>query len=558
MNITEFDNESIIWLADCYETATAVFDVEPVCASAKVQKRIRKWAEKYRLDGKNAAQYIGKNVSDEVFIGLLKECYDKIQTEKAYDRQIFDGLSADFTDETKSAVLKLFGNYIYYNDISIIGTDVHINVDVSAGYIVTLILQNASGAPEGEFEYLYFDENSLKKKDDEYIIFGKADCYEDSPAPFEIHFSGLKTDIKLFKPGLCSFDLTPWAQLKSVAGSVLSRCSLGVNYANEYENKLMPLAAEICKLEYFFYIPEESELNDFRILKSYIVKHGFNELLPFINKLKNVGLNEKKKERISKKLIDKLNTQKYEPLWRELYNLFDDVQADYPSYADLFVSPQLLEKTRTDIQKLMESHGYSGQYPDFIKKGSLHGVHLAESYDESYFVGAKKNAVYHIHCNEESDMQCLNIEFVCGTEFLKKGETPGDIYSCMFNAKGRRLCQTVCYDSNISLERKANIAVKKAEIKNLTKEERKESCFYDTRSLLFIFSFFFLAAGGAFGVLMTAGFMIIEAVLCLIFADLQAFIPIFLDTPWWAILFGSWILFGLIMGIITAISKRNN
>lgn len=149
MNITEFDNESIIWLADCYETATEVFDVEPVCASAKVQKRIRKWAEKYRLDGKNAAQYTGENVSDEVFIGLLKECYDKIQTEKAYDRQIFDGLSADFTDETKSAVLKLFGNYIYYNDISIIGTDVNINVDVSAGYIVTLILQNASGAPGG-------------------------------------------------------------------------------------------------------------------------------------------------------------------------------------------------------------------------------------------------------------------------------------------------------------------------------------------------------------------------------------------------------------------------
>ncbi len=256
--------------------------------------------------------------------------------------------------------------------------------------------------------------------------------------------------------------------------------------------------------------------------------------------------------------------QKYEPLWRELYNLLVKTQKEYSSKASVAFS-ELLDETRNNIQKLLESHGYSGTYPDFVKSGAIRGIRLADSYGMSYFTGTEKNVVYHIHCTEECFNKHLMIEFICGTKLLRKNDTAGDAYSCLFNAKGRSFFQTISYESDYinndgeletnNLEQRVQIAVKKAELQKLTKEERKAIVGCDIPYLILFFLVFFVM-GGLFGIFMTLGMALLAVLTCLIVRQPQAIPSIFMDIPWWALFLLAWALFGGAMGVITILAKR--
>lgn len=87
--------------------------------------------------------------------------------------------------------------------------------------------------------------------------------------------------------------------------------------------------------------------------------------------------------------------------------------------------------------------------------------------------------MYHIHCIEENASR-LHLIFGCGMELLRKGEQKGDIYSCMFNADGRCFYKTASEPRDWSgkytqekLCRIVDAAVKRAELRNLNKEEQK-------------------------------------------------------------------------------------
>ena len=153
--------------------------------------------------------------------------------------------------------------------------------------------------------------------------------------------------------------------------------------------------------------------------------------------------NSKKRENRIRKLVSRLNSQKYEPLFRELYGRIARSQEEYPVRAEACCPPELLREKRAKIQTGMESLGYTGSYPDFIKCGTIRGIHPVGSYEKLYFVGMEKRAVFHIHCREFVVGEGLGIEFLCGTELLRKGESAGDICSCLFNAGGRRYFKTV-------------------------------------------------------------------------------------------------------------------
>ncbi|MGN1160655.1 MAG: DUF3878 family protein, partial [Candidatus Fimenecus sp.] len=510
--------------------------------------------------------YIGKEVENEDFFKFLKACHDQIQLNGTQKEQLFDKSSAALIEEVKSAIWALLEHDTYCNNIRKVGTDAQIDVYDGECYTRTLTLINAADIPEGKIDCLSFENGSLIKQDEEYILFGEAENYEeDLPTPFAIRFTDARVDVTLFRADEQIFSETPWMHLQSVAGSILSKYILPGEYLNDSEKELLPLIVEISKLSYWTYIPDEFSSADFSQLKSYIVKFEYKELLPFIENLEKEFFNDNKKDRIIKKLMSKLNTQKYEPLWRELYNILVESQSDYLSKAVVCCPTELLNETRLNIQKLMESHGYSGKYPDFVKKGDIHGIRLADSYDLSYFIGAEKNATYYIHCTEAYFNQHLTIQFICGTELLRKNETSGDIYSCLFNAKGRRLFQTISYESGYvnldgeyesdDLEKRVKIAVKKSQLVKLTKEERKEIYGFDIPYWK-LFLFVFIVMGGLYGIFMTIGFMLIAIVACLVFAEPQTIPSMFTDLPWWAVFLSTWILFGGAMGIVTVLAKR--
>ncbi len=566
MDISKIDIEYVELFDLCYTIALDVFNTEPISASPKMKKKIRKWFDKSYIVGgdypDNVMEFIGKNVSDEKLFEFLSACHHQIEINDIKEKQLFDNYTSEFNEDVKTALWDLFENDYSFCHIKKEDKNAIIDLEFGSSYDRTLILKNASGIPEGNYDFISFKKNALIKQGNEYRLTGVAENYDDSSTPFEICFTDAKIHITLFRADeqiLCD---TPWLHLQSVAGDILDKCFLG-NYLNESEKELLPLIAEISKLSYWTRIPEEYESADFSQLKSYIAKFGYTELLPLVENLEKEFFNDKKKDKAINKLVSKLNTQKYEPLWRELYNLIVKTQENYPSKEVYYFSTESLNETRKNIQNLMEHYGYSGKYPDFIKKGSTDKIHLAESYNTTYFVGHEKNVIYHIHCTEEYFNEHLMIQFVCGTELLRKGESPGDIYSCLFNAKGRRFFKTLSYESGYinekgeedtdDLEKRVQIAVKKAELKKLTKEERKE---IGDVNIKLIFFFVFILMGGLFSIFMTVGLMLFGIILCLVEGQAQAIHSLFTEIPWWGLFLLSWILFGGTMGIITVLAKR--
>lgn len=556
-----------------YTIAKEVFKVEPVSASVKKQKKIRKWIEKTLVEDeaypREVMNFIGEDVPNEDYFKFLKACHDYIKLNGTHRKQLFDKYSVDLTEEVKSAIYALLEHDGYCSNIRKVGTDAQIDVEDSVNFNRTLTLVNAYGIPEGRFAGLSFDNGTLVKQDGEYRLSGEAvNCDEDgSSIPFTVCFTDAKVDVTVFRADEQLFYDTPWDYLKSVANNILDKYILSADYLNDREKELLPLIAEISKLTPWWYIPDEFETADFPVLKSYIVKLGYTELLPIIERLENEFYNDNIKERILRKLISELNTQKYEPLWRELYNLLVESQSGYQSEADSVCPTDLLNETRNNIQKLMESHGYSGKYPDFIKKGAIRKARLADSdsYDVSYVISHEKNVTYYIHCIEEYFDEHLTVQFICGTECLRKNETEGDIYSCLFNAKGRRLFKTIAYESGRinfdgeyeadNLEQRVQFAVKIAELLKFDKNELKEIMNYDIPYWKLFFSVFFIV-GGVFGIFFTIGCMLFTILLCLLDSNSDLIPFMFIDTPWWLFFLLSGSVFGIAIGIITVFNYR--
>lgn len=571
MDVSEIDFSYIELFDLSYENSKLFFGVEPIAASAKVQKKIRKWIEKKYIEGEiyppscpEVMQYIGKEVSNEIFFEFIKACHDYVQLNGTHKKQLFDEFSTDFSEEVKAAFWALLERDCYCSNSKAV-EKAQINVDYGPGYDRTLTLVKATGIPKGRIDNLYFENGSLIKQDYEYILSGEAENFgEELTTPFSIRFTDAKVDITLSRADEQMFMGTPWMHLEAIAVDIFDKyIYLSDKYLNDKEKEILPLIAEISKLSYWAMIPDEFKSAEFPQLKAYIAKFGYDELLPLVENLEKEYFNENKKYRVVEKLVSKLNTQKFEPLWRELYNILVNTQEEYPSRVDLLCPTNLLNETRSNIQKLMEAHGYSGQYPDFVKKGEIRGVCLTESYDKSYLIGAEKNVVYHIHCTEEYFSEHLMVEFLCGTELLKKDEVAGDIYSCMFNAKGRRLFKTMSYESDYindgeletqDLEQRVQIAVKKAELIKLTKEERKE--FGDFDSPFWLLLLISIAIGGVISIISTIGFMLIGVILCLIIAHPQFIPDMFTEIPWWKNFLLEWAILDIAIVFMAMFIKR--
>ena len=311
-------------------------------------------------------------------------------------------------------------------------------------------------------------------------------------------------------------------------------------------------------------IPEEYQKETFPLLRSHIADFGYWELLSYVARREKEFFQRKKEERATRALLSRLNKQKYEPLWRKLYGLLVESQKGYPPKASVCCAEEA-EEARREISRLLGEQGYTGAYPDFVKTGSIRGLRLAEAYGQSHFIAAEKRAVYHIHCTEVAYSGRLMIEMLCGTELLKKGEEPGDVYSCTFDAKGRRLFKTVTYEKermNMNgevaaddLEARCRIAVKRTELLALTKEEQKELFGFDF-SWKTVFLWAFMVMGGLFGLLMIAGMMLLSALICLLVGQPGAILEMLTELPWGKLFLLVWLLFGGSMGAITVLTKR--
>ena len=431
-----------------------------------------------------------------------------------------------------------------------------------------IILKNVEGVPKDREGY-WCGELHLEFRDDEnrYSFYGKIiDKITDTIEEFCITFESADVDTEIFNS--CSnveMWEEPWGFLRRVALAIVIKSELPGNYCNSKEKELLPVIRELVNLGYFVGTPKE-EYFSFCELKSMANQFGYRKIEELFEKLETIKLeNDKLFFTTVKKLIDCLCQHEYEPLWREIYNKLADSQAEYPDKVEAVCDNKLLVHTREEIQKLLESKGYSGTYPDFVKKGELKGIHLVKSYNLSYFAGQEKNVKYFIHCRESlEEPEYLTIQFVSGTSFMKKGEDESDIFGCLFNAKGRRIFNTMCHfiplceedvKKKDDLDTSVNIAVKKAECIKLDEKERK---IYYGKMIPGWGHFWnmFLFAGGMYSILMTLAGMLICIVATVAFGLFENISEVFSVLPWGPLFVITWILGGGMMGLVEVLAGR--
>lgn len=468
----------------------------------------------------------------------------------------------------KSALERLLQLEIW-PDMKSVGNDIRVIADDTPAYRRIITLKNVDDVPQEKEGYYCRNLGMvLKKEENRFCFYGELeDIVKEISTPFTLTFENIEVEIEVYNScNNLAFWENPWDFLRTISFAIGMKADLPGEYCNEKEKELLPIIKEIVALEYWMELPEQEEFS-FCELKRLSNKYGYDKAETLLGKLETIKPGDTTFFQTVKKLIAILCEHRCEPMWREIYNKITDSQSEYPNKVDALCDKELLVNVRNEIQTLMESKGYIGTYPDFVKDGVLNGVHLEQSYNQTYFVGMEKRAQYHIHCSEEfQENDCFIIQFLCGTAFLKKedDDTDVDVYDCLFNAKGRRLFHTMHHyipleseagTETDDLETSIAIAIKKAECIKLSKEEKRE--YYGlTISSWGMFWQIFLIAGGMYGIAMT----LIAMFVCIIVTaavGLISDIPGMLKSmPWGFLLAIGWIGFGGAMGIVEVLARR--
>lgn len=571
MDISKLDFNFLELFAMYYSVSCNVFDCKPEEQTHKKQAKIRKWIQKTYINGNdfpdNIKNCLSNNVRNTDFFHFLKDCFTLVEKEGTKQEQLFNKAAVDLTQEARQALSRLLEFGCRATNIILRDNDACIKYADCSAYSGFLILKNITDVSIKNADYINFDGvGTFTKNSDGYRLIGLAEDWEnDTEFPVTFNFSDVQVKTEVYNATTCLFNNTPWLHLVEIGADILDKQTDLYGYElNEKEKVIQPLLEEI-KLIHWIYGMNENSTVRFPMFKTYLKNFGYKKILKNIEKLENNYSDDKKKRKIINKLIFLLNQNTYEPLWREIYNKIADSQTEYPIKTDFCCNKNNLNKIREDIQQLMESHGYSGNYPDFIKIGNMKKIHIAESYGLSYFTGMEKNVQYHIHCIENYYDDQLTVQFLYGTAFSRKNNAVKDTFSCTFNAKGKRfyggVLADICFDKENGrdvydkISQKIRMAVKKTEFIKLTKEERNS---YDGAELI---SVPLLLLGGLFmglffGIFMTLGLMLITVVLTVLFSSPQEIPEILKEMPWLPLFIFSCVGFAVPMTIVEFIAQR--
>ena len=507
-----------------------------------------KWAKKHILDDELNA--LTAHLTDEEFISLVHECRDvEEQWAEEKKKAFFDTEGVDSI--TKSALWSLISSDDADIELSTEGDC--LVLDTFLGAECRISFEDWSISPKYKGGYFHVYEGELKKDGDTFELILCANHYDTgNEYEFTLRFKEARTTLHIEKRDYLNFiSFGPWEQLSATAAGIIYRHDIfGDMLLNEKEKELLPLLKEIARIRYNY--------DEFPLLKGLFAEYGYQDLIRLLEKVENKNLSIKKRCSASNKLNEALDDCKHEALWRRLKAEIDETEKDYPSPID----DEAMAKARAVITKELKSLGYEGVYPAFTKRGSIKGIHLAKNHGTSYFVGAEKDVCFHIYCAEyEGDG--LTVEFLCGTEILRGGKEPTDIFSCAFRDKsGKRYVKSHgCRSGSKSaptataLKKACIVADKRARLLRLNKEERAiaGTDFGTSVPLFRALVVAYAMAGLVFGALFTPFMMAIDAISTGSLAGLA-------DWVWLKVFLGASLgfgfLFGVAMTIIARIAKR--
>lgn len=558
MDISKIDLNFIEIFSLIYYVAKDIFEVEPIEASEKKQKKIRKWANKNYIKDeefpKKVLKFIDDTKSDAEFIAFLKECFDYIEEKGSWKKQLFEKATTEFSSEVKKAFLELFefgdNGCVKQEEGKIVFT-----VYETYAYKRELILHTKEENFISDSDTFNFADAQILRDENGYrLVCCVEDLNDEVLRPINIFFTDATVNIEVFRATERAFDGYPWEHLASIAYDILDKYSLGDKYLNSKEKDLIPLLKELKVLSVWAPLYEE-ECPDFEILKEYVKKQNLTHLIPLFDKAVSNFSSGNANIRHFVSLVNTLNEAVCEPLWREVHAILSDSQQGYTKRESK--QDNSLQQAREIIEKRLHSLGYEGEYPKFYKNGNMKGVHLEESYNLSYFVGPEKNVKYIIECIEDTRYGMLQIQFLCGTAFLNKGKNVTDVYSCGFNAKGKRFFKTLLIDADEldRLEELTATAAKKAECIKLSKAEKSISNENGPINWREFMSIFFIM-GGLFAVMMTAAIFLICCIVTWIAVGINEIPEMITQMPWWLLFLIGFVGVGGAMAIIETMVRR--
>ena len=311
---------------------------------------------------------------------------------------------------------------------------------------------------------IFYDAAFLTKTDGFYLL-EFISYYHDRI--FQIKFSGLTSVLKSYNAVCESIFLpfidTPWQYITAIADNINAHLECGL--ATLKEKQISALVLHIAGIRLVEGVTLAPQLYD--LIKKYnlhnVLKPPFDLLTPALCK------------------------KKYEPFWRDIFNMLVGSQEGIPSFLEENVSREDFENHKNLITKQMNSHGYEGTYPDYYKKDRVIKPTIFRSYNMSYIVSFEKYAVHHIHCWSVLKDGVINTNVIAGVIFNKRDDIETDIYSTMFNSNGKSTFSIIStmYSGSMSDETYEENTRKITEAAVRTAELKKEEKFdYDFKNIL--------------------------------------------------------------------------
>lgn len=434
---------------------------------------------------------------------------------------------------------------IYFTKDDFIDGNIFLDVTEFPYVKTMLILKSAKFHVDFEDGAACFDDTVIEKTADGYTLKCSLNDNYITFEDFEYTLKPLKVPFEF------SGDETPWSALFNFAYSIYDKLTLCRDSLNEKEKALEPMLRDLTELKFETLkarFPDDKKLS--RLIKN-------NSENSAVRLIFGDGENELNKY---------LSSPKFEKAWREILDLLLDSQSGYRDNTTLNNSEDL-KSFRSYIDSVMLENGYTGEYPNYRKTAKSKGFHLVAQNGETALVHGKTVTIFAQFTEVEYNNYGAYNYGAFEPHFyitLQDPESITDKYSCLFSEKG--FVKTAYLNYEVDENGKAHfehgyldlpIALcKAAEFQPLTSEERKIlSSDVSEISIPLVIAGCSIC-GLLFAIIMVFGFILLTAVIMLLFGRISEFPEIFADAPWPLIFLFSFLLLTVILSLYSIISQK--
>ncbi|MBQ7010243.1 MAG: hypothetical protein IJN63_00915 [Clostridia bacterium] len=464
---------------------------------------------------------------------------------------LFERFSEGLSDDVKAALREiLFDEPVV--DVKNSGKDIVISLSEGPVLERRLILKDSRGLPDEPADVYTFHRGSLSKLGDIYQLAGESEYFDqDETIPIVLYFEKAEFESTVYAVSLDDLYADPLSRLGIFAEAIINKANIDKRYLNERELEQLTLVKDVycCAGG----LSEDFSCNELLKIAN---DHGCNKISKLLESA-CLSKDGKERNRILFRLKNELTHPRYEGMLRELTERFESSQLGYESVKGSVICEL---EMRDKITAQMHELGYSGEFPDFVKLGSIPGIRVPTP---QYVICFEKRVAFHVRCRIYGEGSKASLVFYCGTQLLRKNEKIGDIFSCFFTGNGRRYINRInvalplddmsCF-SNEMLDAIVKIAAKKAELRNLSRSERK--LVYGNVNTFGAFLFGLIFGGGLFALLMNLLFLFTAFIVLLFAGNLGEFSVFLSDFPLLGLGAFCWLGFGIPVGIFLAIAAK--